>query len=335
MTGSPPKSIAFLGLGLIGGSIARALREPRAPGGGDGQWPSLVAWTPDGRGPASALAEGVIDRVAASPADALAEAELVVIAAPPLETLGLIAWLGAGLRSALRPGALITDVASTKGAVMAGAAAAGIPFVGGHPMAGREARGYGASNAELFEDRPWIVVIPDGMAAAEAEPIRWLARACGARPVELDAATHDLAVAAISHLPLVVSAALVEAVAGPGNEGWPLARTLAASGWEGMTRLARGDPRMGAGIAATNAAALVPAVRAFRAALDSWLAALDAPGGPDAEALERRLAAARDRLTATTGVVRAEDAAGAGDAAEAAGSADPAGPAAAAADSGG
>jgi prephenate dehydrogenase len=321
VTASPPKSIAFLGLGLIGGSIARALREPRAPGGGDGPRPSLVAWTPDGRGPAIALAGGVIDRVAASAADAVSEADLVVIAAPPLETLGLIAWLGAGLRSALRPGALVTDVASTKGAVMAGAAAAGIPFVGGHPMAGRETRGYQASSAELLEGRPWIVVIPDGMTAAEAEPVRWLARACGARPIELDAATHDVAVAAISHLPLIVSAALVEAVAGPGGEAWPLARTLAASGWEGMTRLARGDPRMGAGIAATNRAALVPAVRAFRDAVDSWLATLDAPGGPDSEVLEGRFSAARDRLAAA-GVVRAEEAAGADDVAAAAGPAD-------------
>ena len=100
--------------------------------------------------------------------------------------------------------------------------------------------------------------------------------------VRLDAAAHDRAVAGISHLPLLVAAALVEAVAGrsaaDAPPDWDVARALAANGWRDMTRLARGDPAMGAAIAATNAAAVAERLRALRIALDGWLAELERPG---------------------------------------------------------
>jgi prephenate dehydrogenase len=114
---------------------------------------------------------------------------------------------------------------------------------------------------------------------------------------------HDAAVAAISHAPLVVAAALVEAMAGgPGEAttpGWAAAAALGSSGWAGATRLARGDPAMGAGIAATNAAPLAARLRDVRDRLDEWLALLEAPapgGLPDEAALHARFAAARARL---------------------------------------
>ncbi len=299
MTSARPDSIAILGLGLIGGSIARALAS-----GGDGSprgsGPKVTAWSPDGRGPRLALADRVIDSVAAGPAVAVAGADLVIIAAPPLATIELIERLGGDLGGALASGAVVTDVASAKGAVMRAAERAAIPFVGGHPMAGRETSGYAASSGDLFCDRPWVVVVPAGSDPDLAGPVRWLAEACGARTLDLDAASHDAAVAAISHLPLLASVALAEAVAGRSSRAatWPLARALAASGWDGMTRLARGDPRMGAGIAATNAAAIVEELRAYRAAIDSWIEALatDGDGLPDVAALERRIATARATL---------------------------------------
>ena len=133
---------------------------------------------------------------------------------------------------------------------------------------------------------------PDDVARVE-----WLARAVGARPIQLGAAAHDRAVAGISHLPLVLAAALVEAVAGRPDapaDGWPDARLLAASGWRGMTRLARGDVEMGAGIAISNAVELAARIRELQAVLDGWLSDLDpATGGPDARALEARLQAAK------------------------------------------
>jgi prephenate dehydrogenase len=289
--------VAFLGLGLVGGSVALALRAAPDP------WRSatLAAWTPGGAGPAAARRAGVLDAAAPSLEDALDGADIVVLAAPPLACLHLLDEVAAH-RSRLAAAAVVTDVASTKAAIVARAADRGLPFVGGHPMAGRETSGYGAASADLFRDRPWVVA-PDPHAGVTDDSrvtvVRDLAQACGARVVLLDPVEHDAAVAAISHLPLVLSAALVEAVAGPAGPGdWPLARELAASGWRDMTRLARGDATMGVGILATNGPAVVERVRAVRAVLDAWLAELEAPGGPDEAALAGRLRAARTALAA-------------------------------------
>jgi len=290
--------VAFLGFGLIGGSIARALaaasRGPLAD-------PSMVAWSPRGHGPRRAVSDGVLEQAANDPAGALDGADLVILAGPPLACLDLVHRLSSELRSVLSAATVVTDVASTKSAIMGRAHAEGLRFVGGHPMAGRETSGYEAADAALFRDRSWVVVpgSPDSDDEA-AHLVESLAIACEARPVRLGAAEHDAAVAAISHLPLVLAAALVEAVSGPadgpGRADWPLARSLAASGWRDMTRLAEGDPEMAAGILATNGGPIVERLRAVRAVIDSWLAATDSLADPDPEALQRRFAAARKRL---------------------------------------
>lgn len=288
--------IALLGLGLIGGSIARAVQ-----GAG---WP-VVAWTPSGAGPRAALAAGVVDAAAGSVAEAVAGAGLVVLAAPPTACLDLLDELAGPARAALDPDAVVTDVAGAKRLVVGRAAALGLRFVGGHPMAGRETSGFAAADEALFRDRPWVIVppVPDPGDAAAAGRVEELALACGARPVRMSAADHDAAVAAISHAPLVIAAALVEAIAGGPDEpeapGWPAAAALAATGWASATRLARGDPRMGAGIASANAVPLAARLRETRRRLDEWIALLetgDAEGLAEEEALRARLAAARARL---------------------------------------
>ena len=279
--------LAILGLGLIGGSVARALRA-RAPG----EW-TVSAWSATGRGPAAALAAASIDHAAASAGEAIAGADVVLLAAPPLDCLRLIDQLAGPLRASLGPGSVVTDVASTKRAIVDRAAAAGLPFVGGHPMAGRETSGFAAADAALFVGRPWVVCPADAQDTAVAR-VEALVRAVGGVPLRMDAADHDAAAAGISHLPLVLAAALAEAVLGDG--GPPRAMELAASGWRDMTRLARGDPAMGAGIAATNADLVAASVRATRAVLDDWIAELDRAGGPDVARLEARFAAARRLL---------------------------------------
>jgi prephenate dehydrogenase len=287
--------VALLGLGLIGGSIARALQlEPTTA-----DW-HVVAWSPSGRGPATAAADGVIEAVARTPMAAIAGADLVVLAAPATDCLALLDGLAGPWRSALAPGAVVTDVASTKGAIVRRAESLGVRFVGGHPMAGREATGYEAATADLFANRPWIVVPATTAGEAETAIVASLARACGARPVVMSAEDHDATVAGISHLPLIASVALVEAVAGaaggPASPDWPESAGLAAGAWRDMTRVARGDPRMGAAIAATNAPAIARRLRAYRAVIDDWLTALEAPDGPDEAALAARLEAVRARL---------------------------------------
>jgi prephenate dehydrogenase len=299
--------VALLGFGLIGGSIARAVLARRPEGvGGEADDLSgairLVAWSPTGEGPRAAARDRLVE-LARRAEDALAGADLVVLAAPPLECLALLDSLAGGWREALGADATVTDVASTKRAIGRRAADLGLAFVGGHPMAGRERTGYEASDAELFAGRPWAIVPGPTSRAGDVARVELLARACGARPLHLDAGEHDAAVAAISHLPLVLSAALVESVAGVGggmpaaaSSDWAVERTLAAGGWQSMTRLARGDATMGAGILATNADQVAIRVRALRVVLDDWLSSLEDAGGPDAASLERRLRAAAARL---------------------------------------
>jgi prephenate dehydrogenase len=221
----------------------------------------------------------VVQAVAATPEEAVSVAnlELVVLAAVPAANLELLRRLGPLLASGE---AILTDVTSVQQPIAA--AAAGVPglrFVGGHPMAGRERRGYDAATPDLFVDRPWLVLPgpgarDDGIARVEA-----LAAACGARPRRIDPATHDRLVAAISHLPLVVSAALAEAVTASPN--WPVASALAASGWRDTTRLARGDPDLGAGIASLNRDEILAWLDRFESALATWRADLQA-GEPGA-----------------------------------------------------
>ena len=287
--------LALLGFGLIGGSVARALRQ--RPAAGDFVVDEIVAWSPSGSGPATALRDGVIDKAAATPRAAIEGADIVLLAGPPIVVLDQLDELAGPWREDLAGDAVITDVASTKAAIVERASANGLRFVGGHPMAGRETSGYSASTADLFVDRPWVIVPSDDPAAVGR--VQSLAAATGAATRRMTAADHDAAVAAVSHLPLVVAAALVEAVAGDTNgprPDWPTAAGLAATGWRDMTRLARGDVAMGAGIAATNGAQVAARVRDLIAVLEGWAGELEQGPTVAADAIAERLRVARDRL---------------------------------------
>lgn len=281
--------VTIVGLGLIGGSIAKALRRPAAVAGGP--W-HVTAFARRREPLLLALQEGAVDAVATDLADGLAGAELIVLAADATANLALLDEVAAVLGRA--SSVTVTDVSSTKSAIGARARLhPGLNFVGGHPMSGRERTGYAAAEAALFAERPWVVVPGDGAGAADLARVEALVRACGARPVHLTAEQHDAAVAAISHLPLIAAAALVEAVTAA--DEWPRARALAAQGWRDMSRLARGDPAMGAALLATNRAAVAAQLRRYRAELDRWLADLD---GADEQALAERLRSARAALEA-------------------------------------
>jgi prephenate dehydrogenase len=289
--------VALLGLGLIGGSIAQALARHGSEDGEGGAW-SVRAWSPGGSGPRDAARDAIAE-ANDHPEDAIRDADLVVLAAPPAACLAMLDDLAGTWRSSIAPGAVITDVASTKAAIVVRATALGLPFVGGHPMAGRETSGYGAADPDLFVDRPWIIV--PGGAEDLIGRVEALALACGARPIRMAATAHDQAVAGISHLPLVVAASLVEAVLG--SDGGPeprrdAAAALAAGGWRDATRVARGDVAMGVGIMTTNAGAVAARIRDLQAVLDAWLTDLEAEGGPDTDAIEARLRGARARLEA-------------------------------------
>lgn len=286
-----PDRICFLGLGLIGGSIALALRAA-------GSKARLVAWTPTLAGPEDALRAGAIDEVAAVPQVAIADAGLVILAGPPLATRSMLDDLGSSLRGYIEPEMTITDVASTKGRILEAAVLHRLNYVGGHPMAGRETSGFQAASADLFVDRPWVVVTDNDPPQASVEVVEALIEVVGARAVRMHASEHDAAVAAISHLPLVVSAALVEAIAMAGHlVDWPAAQPLAAGAWRDMTRIARGDPEMGGDILATNAHMTAQYLRHLREVIDRWIDRLETTHGlADPAAIREALEGAKAAL---------------------------------------
>ncbi len=165
-----PRRIAFLGFGLIGGSIAKAVRR------GDRSI-ELTAWTPSGEGPWAGARLGVLDRAAATTEAAIDGAELIVLASPPIAVLRSLAELAGPWRPHLAGETTITDVASTKSAIVDAASALGLPFVGGHPMAGRETTGVAASTPDLFVDRPWVVVPASGAGDRDVARVEALATA--------------------------------------------------------------------------------------------------------------------------------------------------------------
>jgi prephenate dehydrogenase len=218
--------VAVIGLGLIGGSVARALtRAGYRVVGCD-------------RGPVRrrALAARAIAQQAATPEEAAARAGLVVLAASPETNRRLLRRLAAASRDAV-----FTDVGSVKVPIVREAARLRLAgFVGGHPMAGTAGRGFEASRADLFAGRPWIVTATPHTSAAARRAVRAMIRAVGARPVPVAAAAHDRAMAFLSHVPQVVSWALDGAARQD-----PVARRLlrvAGPAFADMTRLAR-SPR--------------------------------------------------------------------------------------------
>lgn len=259
--GRPPERgvVAIAGLGLLGGSIALALRAAQ-PGvrvlGIDR--PDVVA---------EAGRRGVIDEGRASVGD-LHDADLLVLAAPIPAILELIAETA---RSGFA--GVVTDVGSTKRAVMSAASSAGLArMVGGHPMGGAEQAGIAHATPELFRGRPWIVVNSDTADAAAVSLVQWLATSCGAAPQSMSAERHDWVVAHTSHLPQLIALALMTSAGEACG-----AEDLDVSGraFADMTRLASSAPDMWRGILSTNADFVADAVQAFirslpgRAALDN------------------------------------------------------------------
>ncbi len=216
--------VAIVGLGLVGGSLARALTAAGHHVTGI-DWPLVVR---------RALRTHAITK-GATRTEAAAAADLVVLAAPPATNLRLLRRLA----RVAGPRLVITDVSSVKGEIVREAARLSLDgFVGGHPMAGTEKRGFGASSAGLFRKRPWWIVPAREERATRL--VRAMVRAAGARPITVDSATHDRAMAFLSHVPQVVAWALLESARGDAVARRHLRR--AGPGFRDMTRLAR-SPR--------------------------------------------------------------------------------------------
>jgi len=242
--------VAIVGLGLIGGSLARALVAR-----GHEVWGVDAA--PARR---RARAAGAIHHGEATAEAAAKQADVVVLAAPPRVNLALLDRLAPMCRAGL----VVTDVGSVKSPIVRAARGLGLSrFVGGHPIAGSEGSGFGASTKGLFRGHAWILTpSPD---AAALRLVRRLVLAAGAKPVLLAAAEHDRALAFLSHVPQIVSWALFEAAAGD-----PVARrslALAGPGFRDMTRLAKSPRPLWHDILGQNQAEVARGLRVLEQAL--------------------------------------------------------------------
>lgn len=237
-------SIAVLGLGLMGGSVALAARRR-------GLVSTIVGWDPSASACAKALATKVVDRLELDPGDAVMGADLVILGCPVAQVVALAQQVG----PECQPGCVVTDLGSTKGSIMH-ALACGLPggaaFVGSHPLAGSEKSGCGHADAGLFENRT-VVVCQGGASAVAVERVTMLWHSLGARVVAMDPVEHDRALAVTSHLPHLLAYLL----AGQPKGG---ERDLVASGFRDCTRLAASDPALWAGIFRDNREALLSAV---------------------------------------------------------------------------
>jgi len=243
---SPPpfERVGIAGIGLIGGSIALAIKR---------QWPSVRVIGVDVPAvAAAAVARHVIDEARASVSE-LSNCDLVILAAPVTTIVGMCAEC-AGFDG------LVADVGSTKRRIMAAARGAGIRrFVGSHPMAGKAEAGLEHAEASLFDGRPWLLVAGE----ESVEDLRRLSAfvsALGAAPAEIDAGRHDRLVAHVSHLPQLLATTLMasagEALGEPGL-------ALAGQGFADMTRLSSSPAAVWQGILATNADFIAEAARDF------------------------------------------------------------------------
>lgn len=288
------RSIAVIGVGLIGGSFAAAARELPDP-------PTVVGVDADPKAIAWALEHGVIEK--GSLPDGLGAqtwlgpegVDLVVLATPAQYACEWIARLGT-----LGYQGVVTDVASTKEGVIAAAMrhlGPQVAFVGGHPMTGSDRSGVEASDADIFRGAYYVLTPTEATDMDAFRRVHSFVSEFGCRVISVDATEHDEAVAVISHLPHVAASALVDVAARHAGTNGDLLR-LAAGGFKDTTRVAGASAGLWAGICTDNAPAVLAGVRELRSVLTSFTAMLEAG---DREGLERwfaRSAAVRRSLPA-------------------------------------
>jgi prephenate dehydrogenase len=283
--------VAVAGVGLIGGSLALAARAAGLVG-------EVVGL---GRSEANlrvARERGIIDRVATDVASAARGADAIILAAP----VGACADLAEAFRPHAAPGAILTDVGSVKGALVAALEARwpepGL-VVGAHPIAGSEAAGAAAARGDLFRDRLCILTPTPRTDPAALERVRTLWLGVGARVEAMDPAVHDEILARVSHLPHVVAYALLGALGTARIDGRRVL-SYAGGGFRDTTRIAGSLAELWRDIALANAPAVRSAIAEFRAALDrldALIAAGDADGLLAAIDEARRHRRALDEVT--------------------------------------
>lgn len=253
--------VTIVGVGLIGGSIGLALRARKLAARVIGVGRSAASL-------AEAKRRGAVTEVTTDLATAAAAADVVVVATGVASIPGLLDAADA----AIRPGTLLTDAGSTKASIVAAwekrRRSRRGRFVGGHPIAGSHLRGPTAAAADLFTGRVAVVTPGRATPAADVEDVGAFWAALGATVFTMPPREHDRLLAATSHAPHVLAAALAAATP-------PEARPLTAGGWRDTTRIAAGDPDLWADILLDNAPAVAKSLSRITGTTEKILAALE------------------------------------------------------------
>lgn len=269
--------IAIVGTGLIGTSLALALKESSLRN------LELVGTDYEGRARSGAQKRGAFHKLEGRLQPAIQDADIVVLATPVMAMRDLMETVGPYMQE----NAVLTDVGSSKVVVNEWASEVlpnHVQFVGGHPMAGRETAGPENAASDLFTGKAYCIVPNPDTKEQAVSAVATMAEAIGAKPFFISAQEHDSFVAAASHLPFMMSVALMQTVSKSAN--WDDIAQLASSGFRDLSRLASGDVVMHRDISITNRQHIVSWIDAYIRELYDIRNLLNDEEGPDRDAVE-------------------------------------------------
>lgn len=254
-------TIAFIGLGLIGGSIAKGIKRENPD-------TVIMAYMRTRSKLEQAQADGIVDIILDGIGEELRTCDLIFLCTPVEYNARYLA----DIQPLLKPGAILTDVGSTKADIHEEVMRLGLEscFIGGHPMAGSEKTGYENSTDHLLENAYYIITPTAASAPEDVDRMVRLANSIGSIPLVLDYEEHDYVTAAISHLPHVIASSLVNLVRDSDTQQ-ELMKRLAAGGFKDITRIASASPEMWEQICMTNHRNLAIVLEQYIASLNQVL----------------------------------------------------------------
>lgn len=252
--------ITIIGLGLIGGSLARALHDKLGNCG-------ITAVDTDRQALDLALSQGIIAVGLTIPDQRVFSSDIIFVCTPVKKAFGYIAELAPNIKDTC----IITDVGSTKEEITRQVDGLSEPpcFIGGHPMAGLERSGFGSSYAHLFENAYYVLTPCASTAPGSLEVLSAIVKGIGAIPIVMSAREHDIAAGGISHLPHVIAAALVNLIRDLDESNGRM-QALAAGGFRDITRIASSNPVMWENIVFSNKEHIMELIEQFRKTLDDF-----------------------------------------------------------------
>lgn len=280
------KKLVIFGVGLIGGSVALALKK-------QANAPLCIGVGRNRDNLDQAMSLGVIDTIADDVRTALIDADMIFIATPVAQTKAILQ----SIKPHLKLNTTITDAGSTKADVLAVAEEVlgeqTNQFVGGHPIAGAEKSGAAAAMADLYIGKNVVLTPSTNINTAAVNKVRQLWQSCGANVIEMPAENHDRIFATVSHLPHLLAFALVDDIASRDNADELF--QFAASGFRDFTRIAGSHPEMWRDISLANKPALLVEITAYEEALGKLKQTLANDNATELEALFKRASHARNQ----------------------------------------